>query len=203
MKRFKKIFLKILIVLFSGIFSFLATANVIEAASATKTLWVPQYYQGDTNWCWATSAKMVGDYLYGSRGSILDIVYKITGSRDVLRAGSKTETLKAVNYASNYGNNYILADENHLGYWRYATSINNGKPYVLLIENNRINRGHAIVGRGYKWVENGNSSDVHYIYINDPAKGTSYVNYAQFTSGVASGYRNWQIKHNIMANGKY
>lgn len=204
MEKCRNCILKLVTVVLVGVITFSASLTDLYAASGKKTLWVPLYKQGQTYWCWATSAKMVGDYLYGSRGSISDIVYHVTGERKTSSKGSVSETVEAVNYASVYGNHYICK-YGPLGYWKYATSINNGKPYIILFESDfkEGRSGHAIVGRGYKWVENKNSSDYHYIEVNDPWGRTVFVEYASFVGGKDHIWNKANIVYSIVAKGKF
>lgn len=171
----------------------------INAASNIKILWVPLYQQEKASWCWNASAQMIGHYLYTfrSQNAISSAVFGTTAN--VGRTVS--ETALAVNYATGGGYNYIADYNGHLGYWRYAKSIDNGKPYILGLLYRGGNSGHMIVGRGYKW---DTVADTYYLYINDP-EGTyeRYVNYAKLSSSIEPYYPGYWIKDNVMSSGNY
>lgn len=130
--------------------------------------------QEQLDWCWAACAVMVGTYETNSKKTQSDIVKNIKVDPNSL-GGKPSETVKAVNYASN--NKKIGHNEGCLiGFDKLVDEIDNNRPMILLWQWSG-GGGHMVVCSGYH-------TD-GFVHVTDPDENidSSYYKYDDLLNG--------------------
>lgn len=180
LKKQKKIhFLSVLLALV------LVFSTTITASAAT--LDVTRVKQAKTNWCWAATSQMIGNYMNSSSNRTQwDVVAYVKNSSYPNTGGTTSDIKKGIKYASNDAVTYTSGSTRS---WASHTSdIDTGNPIGVWM--NWDNGGaHALVCAGTK-----TSSGSNYLYIIDPWEDntsewynyTSLKNGTQIQSGMGS-----------------
>lgn len=128
----------------------------------SNSLSVVRSEQIQTNWCWAASAKMIGDFM-GYTHSQSDIVTAVKGY--IVNSGaSDSEVISALSYATN--SNYYILNEYRPAISTIRSKIDSIKPiYMKMDWSNGVS--HGVVVKGY--------NDYTQLIIVDPAMGCSQI----------------------------
>lgn len=167
---------KVLKTITSGVLAVgLIMGSSLNTFAAYEELNVSVLEQQDTNWCWAASALMAGEYAYSACDkSQADLVKHVKGS-----VVNKTGSIWDVENAAEYATNDTLGLSALLGRWSLSKirgAIDKDYPVIIRIETN-ISSGHFLVVRGY------NTSNDNLV-INDPWTQTREIgSYSDLVAG--------------------
>ncbi len=144
------------------------------AFAASYELGVKKISQNNSNWCWAATSSMVGNY-YGRSLSQRDICVYVKGSA-VNQTASFTETVTALSYATNKS----VTQTTTLSFNSLKSIISSLKPFLLRIAwNGGTGSGHLYVVSGFKDSQN-------QLQLIDPIAGVPkrYYKYNDLISGI-------------------
>ena len=141
--------------------------------------------QENTCWCWAACSSMAGEYITGTVKPQSRIVATIKGY--VVNYGASfEETTEALNFASNYKENWVCVERSGFTFQDAVKLLNAKKIFVIhvILENS----GHVLICSGYELTGS-------QLKIVDPAGDsvTKYYSYASLRQGVSipSGQGKW------------
>ncbi len=137
---------------------FLLTFNV-----GSLTLNIPTRAQpSGSNWCWVTSAKMIGDYWYPNNGRTeAQAVAYIKGSANQTYGGNYNDHMAAIRYITHNNYSYNRATSGFT-YSYIKNKLNSGIPLTVGVTN----PGHVYVAVGYN-----DYFDTIYLILNNPSGG--------------------------------
>lgn len=145
-------------------FSLVLTLVMLFSAAATvsaATLDVTRVKQAKTNWCWAATSEMIGNYMNSSSSRTQwDVVAHIKGSDYPNKGGTTSDITAGIKYASKDVVTYTYGST--LSWSKHTTNIDNGNPIAVWM-NWDSGGAHALVCAGTKTTGGSN-----YLYIVDP-----------------------------------
>lgn len=107
---------------------------------------VPRYRQEKSMWCWATAAKMAGDFVYSPTFSQSEIVEHVKGEI-VNEAGTISETAEAMELATSWVKHAsYTAKGKPWSFQNFMLSIDNQRPVVPLVNDGTSGHYYTVCG---------------------------------------------------------
>lgn len=131
--------------------------------ASAVTLNIPTRAQpSGSNWCWVTSAKMIGDYLTPGNGRTeAQTVKYLKGSADLSFGGNYIDHINAIKYITLNNYTYNRATSGFTASF-IKSNINSNKPMTVGVSN----PNHVYAAIGYN-----DYFDTVYLILNNPSGG--------------------------------
>jgi hypothetical protein len=159
-----------------GVLLVAGAASPALAAEYQKYLPVPADQQLESNWCWAASNQSIVKYIYGIT------YYQCSQAADIYGNANCCNSPWTCNWPQTLENIKTIDAKKGISTTHYYSAlsfattesyINSSRPFMAAI-GWAGGGGHAMVMRGYDWLQGSNG--YQWVYLMDPASG-SYVSY--------------------------
>lgn len=160
--------------------------TTLAVSASAYELSVPLYAQpNNSKWCWAVSAKMIGDYWYANNNrTAAQAVQYIKGNTNLSTSGNYNDHIAAIKYITHNVITYKRATTGFTDTF-IKSKLNGGVPMTVGVTYSG-GGGHVMVLRGY----NDYFTSI-YLTFNDPNGGVRQTaHYLDFMQGTSLGNYN-------------